>query len=328
MNAEDKILILADNRIGTYSQAVALAKESGHDYEIFFLEYNFLKFIPNIFFSESLIRLSKNSLTKIKSLNYCPKYIISAGRKSAPIAINLKKNFLKKYNFSSKVIQIMRPEINFNKFDFVIIPQHDKIKKPYPKNLIFSIGALSKIEINHEDDNYKKFYNDFKNFPKPIMTLLVGGDNKNKKFSLESAKNLIKQTLDAQNKLGAFLVIMNSRRTSTEINFYLQSLVSKNIIFYDYNLLIKNNPYYNILSNSDYFIITGDSVSMISECCNTGKPVYIFYDKSFCTKKHHKFHQILVKNNYANFFNSNSLLVNNNNISKLEEAKRISAIIF
>ena len=40
---ENKILILADERIGTYSQAVALAKESGLDYEIIFLEYNFLK---------------------------------------------------------------------------------------------------------------------------------------------------------------------------------------------------------------------------------------------------------------------------------------------
>jgi hypothetical protein len=31
---ENKILILADERVGTYSQAVALAKESGLNYEI------------------------------------------------------------------------------------------------------------------------------------------------------------------------------------------------------------------------------------------------------------------------------------------------------
>ena len=49
---ENKILILADDRVGTYSQSIALAKESGLDYEIIFLEYNFLKIIPNLFFSE------------------------------------------------------------------------------------------------------------------------------------------------------------------------------------------------------------------------------------------------------------------------------------
>ena len=67
---ENKILILADERIGTYSQAVALAKEVGLDYEIVFLEYNFLKIIPNLFFSRSLIRLKKTSIKKLQALNY------------------------------------------------------------------------------------------------------------------------------------------------------------------------------------------------------------------------------------------------------------------
>jgi mitochondrial fission protein ELM1 len=71
--------------------------------------------IPNLFFSQSLIRLKKTSIEKIQSLNYIPKYIISAGRKSAPIAIFLKKN----HNFLPKIIQIMRPEINLNKFDSI-----------------------------------------------------------------------------------------------------------------------------------------------------------------------------------------------------------------
>jgi mitochondrial fission protein ELM1 len=61
---ENKILILADDRVGTYSQSIALAKESGLDYEIIFLEYNFLKALPNLFFSESLIRLKKNLIIK------------------------------------------------------------------------------------------------------------------------------------------------------------------------------------------------------------------------------------------------------------------------
>ena len=37
-----------------------------------------------------------------------------------------------------------------------------------------------------------------------------------------------------------------------------------------------DNPYINILTNSNYFIITSDSVNMISEAATTGKPIYIY----------------------------------------------------
>jgi len=321
---ENKILILADERVGTYSQAVALAKESGFDYEIIFLEYNFLKIIPNLFFSQSLIRLKKTSIKKLHSLNYIPKYIISAGRKSAPIAIFLKKN----HNFLPKIIQIMRPEINFDKFDFVIVPEHDEPKSPYPKNLILSVGALTKIEENFEQIRHQEFLNQLQNLPKPIIALLIGGSSKNTKFSLKSAKELINQALLIKKNINASLILINSRRTDLEINNFIRKINEKNFIFCDYNEIKNNNPYALIVNYADFFIISGDSVSMISECCSTGKSVYIFDDGKISSKKHQKFHNILVKNNYAKFFDKNCYEITNFNPLKLEEVKRICNIIF
>jgi mitochondrial fission protein ELM1 len=321
---ENKILILADERIGTYSQAVALAKEAGLDYEIVFLEYNFLKIIPNLFFSRSLIRLKKTSIKKLQALNYIPKYIISAGRKSAPIAIFLKKN----HNFLPKIIQIMRPEINFNKFDFVIVPEHDEPKSPYPQNLILSVGALTKIEKNFEQKNHQEFLNQLKNFPKPIITLLIGGSSKKTKFSLKSAEELINQALLIQKKMNGTLIIANSRRTDFEINNFIKKITEKNCIFFDYNEVKNNNPFNLILNFSDFFIISGDSVSMISECCSTGKSVFIFDDGIISSKKHQKFHKILVEKNYAKFFVKKYHELNDFNPPKLEEVKRICKLIF
>ena len=37
------------------------------------------------------------------------------------------------------------------------------------------------------------------------------------------------------------------------------------------------NPYLFAIQNSDFFIITSDSTSMISEAAITGKPIYIAY---------------------------------------------------
>jgi hypothetical protein len=321
---ENKILILADERVGTYSQAVALAKESGINYEIIFLEYNYLKIIPNLFFSQSLLRLKKNSIKKLQALNYIPKYIISAGRKSAPIAIFLKKN----YNFLPKIIQIMRPEINFNKFDFVIVPEHDEPKSPYPKNLILTIGALTKIEKNVAEKTHQEFLNKLQNLPKPIIALLIGGSSKKTKFSLKSAEELINQALLIKNNMNATLIIVNSRRTDFEINNFIKKITEKNCVFCDYNEVKNNNPFNLIINFADFFIISGDSVSMISDCCSTGKSVFIYDDGIISSKKHQKFHKILVAKNYVKFFDLKYKELNDFNPPKLEEVKRICKLIF
>ena len=38
-----------------------------------------------------------------------------------------------------------------------------------------------------------------------------------------------------------------------------------------------NNPYLFALKFSEYFIVTSDSSSMISECAFTGKPIYVYH---------------------------------------------------
>jgi len=321
---ENKILILADERVGTYSQSIALAKESGLDYEIIFLEYNFLKALPNLFFSESLIRLKKTSIEKLSSLNYAPKYIISAGRKTAPIALFLKR----KYNFLSKIIQIMRPEISLKKFDFVIVPEHDEPKAPYPKNLILSIGALTKIERNNDQKIYEKFQVQFENFQKPIIALLIGGSTKKTQFLLKSAQELINQVLIIKKNMNATLIIVNSRRTDVKINNFIKKINEENLVFFDYNKIKESNPFGLILNVADFFIISGDSVSMISQCCSTGKSVFIFDDGKISSKKHQKFHKILIERNYAKLFDRNFSELNDFNPQELKELTRISKIIF
>ena len=37
-----------------------------------------------------------------------------------------------------------------------------------------------------------------------------------------------------------------------------------------------DNPYYGYLALADEFIVTADSISMLSEACATGKPVHMF----------------------------------------------------
>ena len=67
---------------------------------------------------------------------------------------------------------------------------------------------------------------------------------------------------------------------------------------------------------------------MISECCSTGKSVFIFDDGKISSKKHQKFHKSLIENNYAKYFVKNYHELNDFNPTKLQEVKRICKLIF
>ena len=89
----------------------------------------------------------------------------------------------------------------------------------------------------------------------------------------------------------------------------------------------KENPYIFALRYSNYFIVTSDSTSMISECAFTAKPIYIF---------HLPFKRISRRiNKFHNQFQELNITKNLNSVNKLtswiykplDESKRIASII-
>ena len=104
--------------------------------------------------------------------------------------------------------------------------------------------------------------------------------------------------------------------------------IIKNLDFFQNMELIKDeNPYLAIVGYADFFVITGDSVSMISECCSVGKSVYIFDEKNISTKKHRRFHHNLFDENYAKKLTRNLKKLTEFSPKILQETKRIAAII-
>ena len=252
-----------------------------------------------------------------------PKIIISAGRRTAPIALALKKLSLNQ----TKIIQIMNPNLNFKKFDFVILPKHDGFdEKKYP-NLITTIGALNKVDQEIIEIEKEKFSQEFANLSKIKIALMLGGSSNKSEFDRKSAKKLAKICSKIAKNMNAILIILNSRRTGDEITDIVKSSLDCDFKFFNWKDCAQNNPYLAILGFSDFFIVTGDSVSMICECCFTEKPVYIFDEKNISTKKHRIFHQNLIAKNYAKKLKANSENLEIFYPQKLEETKRVAKLI-
>lgn len=323
MNIRDEIWILSDDRPGTSSQAIGLAERIGFEYRVINLKYNFLASIPNFLFSKSLLRLNKESKSEILSSDYLPRVVISAGRRSATIGL-----FIKKISHSkTDLIQIMNPNLNFKKFDLVILPKHDEIDEKKFKNLVTTIGSLTKIDEKIIANEVEKFHSWFANISKKKIALIIGGSSKKTVFDEESAKKLAEISSKISNNMDATLLILTSRRSDEKIIEAIKSNLNCDFKFFDWRIIKEDNPYLAILGYSDFFIVSGDSVSMISECCSTGKPVYIFDSNKISTEKHRRFHENLLSNNFAKKLEDDQETLENFLPKKLEETKRVASII-
>lgn len=326
-NLKNEIWIFCDDRPGNYFQAIALGNELSKQLnlptKIIEISYGFFSFLPNFILRSSLFGFSKKTKSFFKTNQDFPKYAISAGRRSVSALLGLKR----KSKNQTKIIQIMNPEVAFSQFDFIILPSHDKIKS-HSDNVIQTIGSLSKINDESIASECKKFENEFLPITKIKIAVLLGGKSRHGEFDETSAIFLSKQLSEIANNMNAILFVSNSRRTGDKISDLINENLKCDFKFFDYKKIAKEkNPYLAIVGFSDYFIVSGDSVSMISEVCSTGKPVYIFDQKNISSKKHRKFHENLFLENYAKKLDAKFDRLEKFVPKKLNETKKVAFII-
>ena len=266
---KDKIAwCITDGAAGNVSQVKGLASAMKLDFQLKVVKLRFpWKFLPVGYLPSFGLAIKHLDTLRDEAI---PSYIITAGRKSIYSSLYLKNKFKNKV----KTIHIQDPKINPKLFDCVVAPEHDSING---QNVI-----KTKLAINHINDQLlfseaKKFQEKLSFLKKPIVTVILGGKNKNYYFDKSHLSELEKK-IDVINNMNSIsLVFLFSRRTDNFIkDFIIKKYSQKHTVWTDQ----KNNPYLALLHLSSCIICTGDSVSMISEALNSGKSVYVFRLKS------------------------------------------------
>jgi len=278
------IWVLTDHRAGTAIQATSLAEVLGMNFEKKHLEYNFLAMLPNWLLGSTSIHINKDLSSPLYD-EPAPKVIISAGRRTAPVALSLRKHYS-----DVKLIQIMRPDLDASKFDLVILPQHDAFHAT--TNTFRVIGALhnveskikaAKVEFKHDYPAVGKF-----------IALLVGGNSKNYKFSAHDASALSEIVSRVSANHGLQVFVSFSRRTPEAVKAVLRAALPWPHIIFDPTQDTGPNPYFGLLACADFIITTCDSIAMCSEATASGKPLYIYCPEHANMPKHKYFLQQLI----------------------------------
>lgn len=315
------IWILLDNRIGSRHQAEGVANYLDKtSFNIIYKDIEYTKFgaLPNFIRGKTLLGVDSKSRKNL--LTPWPDIVLSASRRTAPVA-----RWIKKQHHQTKLIQLLHiGRWGIGDFEFIFAPEHDKHKFNAP-NIKYTIGSPHSITAEKLEKAKEEWQNTFAILPHPITALIIGGSIKGRPFSLENAQNLATFVKEIKEREGGSLLITTSRRTGKEaeqkILANLQGIPQYSYLWGDTG----PNPYLGFLACADNLIVTGDSVSMCCEATSTNKPLKIFTGNNWLTAKHLRFVQSLFDKRYASDISDTAPTKHQPNT--LNVAKEISAII-
>jgi len=286
-----KIWALLDERQGNTSQTLGVAEALGVPFETKRIRFNPLIRLPNFFHTRSTIGMTAASRALLEPP--WPDVVISTARRLGLVA-----SYIKSRHPSCFLAQIQWPGWPTSQYDLIATPSHDNI--PAGKNVFITLGAPHRVTPALLEEKARVWKDKLSHLPSPLIAVLVGGSTRSKDFSALQAHKLATSAAALANSLGGSLMITTSRRTSEKAT---QALKEISCPHYFHAWRDEDppavNPFYGFLGLADAVITTGDSISMCSEACATGKAVFVYASDEFVSSKHQQFIQALYDHKLA-----------------------------
>ena len=273
---------------GSENQCLGLAKKLGLNFNKYPIKIALVwRYLPRFLWPR--IPYCLDPSTQLNLINL-PKIIIASGRASAAIAADLKKHY------KVKVIYILNPKMPSHFFDWIITPKHDQLTGP---KVLEVLGSLHGHNFDHSSDTISHWQKLWDSLPKPHIAVLIGGPNKYYNLSNKILTQVAHQLKILHHIKNISLLITFSRRTTQKQRHLFTNLV-QDIPHWIWDEQ-HPNPYFDMLNQAEFILITGDSIAMISEACGSGKPVYVIKLEGY-SKKFELFYKDMLAQNHIRFF--------------------------
>lgn len=210
--------------------------------------------------------------------------VISCGSSLAGVNV-----FMTKEN-NAKNVTLMKPGIiPIKNFNVAIIPSHDRPREM--DNVVITEGSPSIINEDSKRDGSQRIQKKASLGNKKRLGVLLGGDTPAHKFIPELADKLISQIEESLEKLDMELLVTTSRRTPKNVEELLKKRLEGNsrckllVVANEENI---ENAVSGILDLSDIVIVSGESISMVSEAASSGKKTIVFDLKTKAASQKHE----------------------------------------
>ncbi|WP_282606442.1 mitochondrial fission ELM1 family protein [Pelagibius sp. Alg239-R121] len=247
-----------------------------------------------------------------------PDVIITCGRQVVAPAAAIRRASKDQGKSSTFAIHIQDPKVPFGWFDVIVAPEHDQVSGP---NVITGRGGINGITLERLAQAAEEFAPLYAHLPRPLIGVIIGGSNRVYTMDGPVVERLARQLAELAEANGAGLAVTPSRRTGAENEATLRrTLANTPAKIWDGE---NANPYFGILALADAFIVTCDSVNMVSEAATTGKPVHVV-ELEGGSAKFRRFHESLRKDGITRAFEGQ---LESWDYPALQETSRIAAEI-
>jgi mitochondrial fission protein ELM1 len=271
----EQVWVLADPRAGTAAQALGIAERLGQPFRTVPLEWRPLARLPLRWGTlAGLATAARGAFA-----GALPRLAISAGRRSAPVALWLAARGV-------RIVHCMRPGFAEQRFDLLVVGRHDD--PPEAPNILPILGAAHRMSPQRLAAARAEWAA-FAALPAPRVALLLGGPPRAEGMDAGTATAIATKVVG----FAGSVLATGSRRTGHTA----EDAVAAAIAPLPHHLHRWGdggaNPYAGMLAWADAVVVTGDSVSMLSEALATAAPVFIA-DPGGLGPRHRLLHESLI----------------------------------
>ena len=226
-----RVWLLMGDRAGDNSQVLGLGEALGWPLEEKHFIHTPFEKVVNLPLGAHLLGVIKDQSSPLEAP--WPDLVISAGRKNEPIARYIRKRADKPV----RLIHLGRPWARVQTWDLVITtPQY---RLPNDPNVLHNETPLHRVTRERLDEAAKTWRDRIAHLPKPIVTVLAGGNSGPYPFDKASGERLAKQVDELASELGGSVLLTTSARTLDETTDALTQKIQSPSLIYRWK---KNDP--------------------------------------------------------------------------------------
>ena len=264
---DPRVWVLTGHKAGDNSQVTALAGALGWPYEVKRFYYKPWELITNRLLGATLAGIDRGTSSPLCAP--WPELVITAGRRNEPVA-----RWIRHQSPDTRLVHIGRPWSTLSVFDLIVTtPQYFL---PHEANILHNHLPLHGINTRQLEEAASIWHERFSELPHPWTAVLIGGDSGPFVFTEQKGRRLGQLVNELAQRANGALLISNSARTPMSVYNAVLGEIKAPAYVHNWQPAQSDNPYLAYMQLADELVVTGESMSMLTEASYTGKPLYIF----------------------------------------------------
>lgn len=206
------------------------------------------------------------------------------------------------------IIYLENPKARLNEIDLVVVPTHQPLVSAV--NVYRPMGVASHLTDAALTQAAEVWRERLAWMPRPLILVALGGDALHNTYRPEFAADLGERLRNVVRANGGSVLVTTTRRTPENgvLSALMKHLRGVTAQIYDWHRdQDLENPYLGGLALATHVVVTGDSMSMLSDAVFAGKPLYIHAPMSSILPEHARLIEDLYVTGRARPFTGRSL---------------------